>query len=708
MAEMYRRLLADLTRSRDALVPPAFRDLSLVVTWSIWYGGRASAKSWSIARELLMQGFEQSLRILCCREIQGSIRESAYKLLKDQIRTLDLEAFYDVQAERIIGRNGTEFIFEGLRFNYSKIRSYEGINRLWIEEAQSVSDRSFEELIPTVIRNTGIRCYVSFNPVNADDPVWTEFVKSPRPNSHVCKVTYKDNPHIAPELDAERKWLLATDPDAHDHIWEGNFRQVSDAQILRGKYFMEEFEPNPQWAGPYHGLDYGFSSDPSAAVRCYIDDASRILYVTHEFWALGADIDALPESLENSIPGISRYVVYADSARPESTSFLQRNGIPNVRSVEKWPGSVDDGIAYLRSFLRIVIHPSCTHLLDECQRYQFRTDRLTGVPLPEPLDKHNHLIDALRYALSPLIRNLPSGGYFSRSALLVVGEPVEPETDRPLSVFMTLGASTRAGTAVGLIYWAYSPHHGYPLRVLGYDLAEIHEALDAQWLTGVFGRAQRLRDEYNASEWTTAMLVEPGDLFQALAQVIMDELLPNWQPTSCYDLIEIDKPEALPATLDERAEKLRASVNGGRLVKLGHSAYAEQMMHRSVLGNHLLTQILGFRLGLKDQAVELVNAFVLGCLASFESDGVAPARRAIATAAPPILPPGPPPLPTILLRVGSHTIDGATVNIVDGCGSDFVQYVLAVGRHIIDEKLVHVYPVAHGIQVGGLRRSTVE
>src|SRR5262249_6161140 len=162
--------------------------------------------------------------------------------------------------------------------------------------------------------------------------------------------------------------------------------------------------------------------DPSAAVRCYIDDDTRTLYVTHEYWELGTDIDALPGALESAIPGIGRHVVYADSARPESTSYLARNGIPTARSAEKWPGSVDDGIAYLRAFAKIVVSPSCKHLLDECGSYNFKTDRLTGVPLPDPEDKNNHLIDALRYALSPLIRNLPVGGYLSRSALLVDGE----------------------------------------------------------------------------------------------------------------------------------------------------------------------------------------------------------------------------------------------------------------------------------------------
>jgi phage terminase large subunit len=590
VGDIYRRLLGDLTRSRENLVPPAFQDLAQILTWHIWYGGRASAKSWSIARVLLMQGYEQPLRILCCREIQGSIRESAYRLLKDQIRVLDLEDFYDIQADRIIGNNATEFIFEGLRFNYSKIRSYEGINRLWLEEAQSVSDRSLEELIPTVIRNTGIQCYVSFNPVNVDDPVWTEFVKNPRPNSCVRKVTYEDNPFLSPELELERKWLLATDPDAHDHIWEGNFRQVSEAQILRGKYFVEEFEVDERWAGPYHGLDYGFSTDPSAAVRCYIDDETRTLYVSAEYWRLGAEIDALPGELDTAIPGISRHVIYADSARPESTSYLQRNGIPNARSVEKWPGSVNDGIAYLRSFLRIILHPTCTHLLDECQRYQFKTDRLTGAPLPEVLDKHNHLIDATRYALAPLIRNQPAGGYFSRAALLVNGEPLDPGADKPQQLFVTIACCDRPGTAVGVIHWAVSPHYGYACRVFDYDLIEMDQILANHWLEGVYVRAHELQVEYSVLESGICVMVEEGDLHAAVTLAFTD--LYERRALTNRDLRSVER-ESLPVTLMDRTAKIRALVNGGRLVKLARPAYTRQITHRNITANHFSNQLLG-------------------------------------------------------------------------------------------------------------------
>jgi len=622
-----RTFAAVVRRSRAEIVPPAFQFLWEKPRFLVAYGGRASAKSWSIARVLLTLANEHPLRVLVCREIMSSIKESAYRLLVDQIQLLGLTDFI-IRADSIGHRNGSEFLFEHLRYNATRLRSLEGVDLCWVEEAQSVSEMSWETLQPT-IRKRGSRFVISFNPMRPDDPVGRRFVENPPPNTIVRKVSFRDNPYLTAESEAEREWLLKTDPDAYRHVWEGFPRTVSDALILKNKYAVEQFEVSPAWAGPYHGLDYGFSRDPSAALRCYIDDETRTLYVTHEFWQLGADIDALPGVLEAAIPGISRHVVYADSARPESTSFLARTGIPNARSAEKWPGSVDDGIAYLRSFTRIVIDPSCRHLIDECGTYSFKTDRLTGVPLPEPEDKNNHLIDALRYALSPLIRNLPAGGYFARSALLIRGEPLEPTGERPRRIFATLAACERPGTAVGLTYWAYSPHHGFPLCVLDYDLVEIDEALDGAWLKRVFARALELRAEWNAVEPITRLMIEEGELHDALAAVFVVNCMPleafNAGQRPQYDLGRIET-ERLPATFDERASHLRAAVNGGHAVKLARTAYTRQVTHRSVTSNHLLGQVLGYRPGVKDAAAELLNAFTLGCLICRDERSRAPLR----------------------------------------------------------------------------------
>jgi phage terminase large subunit len=613
-----RSLAGEQARSREALVPPAFQFLWQIARSITAWGGRSAAKSWSIARVLLILAYETPLRVLCCREIQGSIKESAYRLLADQIVALQLDDFFEVQSDCILGHNGSRFFFEGLRYNASKIRSYEACDVCWVEEAQSVSDMSWETLLPT-IRKPGSRFYISFNPMTKSDPVLRRFVDNPRPDSIVKKVSWRDNPFLSPESDAERQWLEKTDPDAARHVWEGFPREASDALILRGKYSVEPFEVNPAWSGPYHGLDYGFSRDPSAAVRCYINDDTRELYISHEFWRLCCEIDALPAALEVAIPGISRHVVYADSSRPESTSYLQRNGIPNVRGAEKWSGSVDDGIAYLRSFSRIVVHTSCKHTLDEAGSYSFETDRLTGVPLPKPQDSNNHLIDATRYALSPLIRNLPAASFFSRSALLIDGEPLlpSPQWGRPTNIFSTIALCDRPGTAAGIIYWAHWPYAtGASLCAIDFDLVEFEEAIEIPWLSSVYNRAQELRREWNAANPNTRFVLEEGDLHKVMDEVIGANLDSN---ATClrlaYGVVAVRTKDLMDADWEERAAALRTAVNCGNLAKLGGAAYTRKVTHRSATANHLLSQLLGYRPGEKDRAQELVNAFMLGCLA---------------------------------------------------------------------------------------------
>lgn len=605
-------------RDKATLVPPAFQILWQTIRFIVLYGGRDAAKSHSIARVLLVTGAERPLRILCCREIQGSIRESAYRLLCDLIAVLQLDEAYDIQSDSIIGRNGTRFFFEGLRYNASKIRSYEAVDVVWCEEAQNVSEMSWETLLPT-IRKKGSRFFVSFNPMTKTDPVLLRFVESKRPDVLAKHVTWRDNPWHSAESEAERVWLERTDPDAHRHVWEGFPREVSDAIILKGKCSVEEFEPNPMWAGPYYGLDHGYARDPAAAVRAFIDPDTRQLFVADEFWQLGCDIDALPSALDASIPGITRHPVYADSARPESNSYLARNGIPGARSAEKWPGSVDDGIAYLRSFERIVIHPRCKHLIDEAASYSFKTDRLTGLPLPEPEDKNNHLIDALRYALSPLIRNLPTGGYISRSALLVNGEPMSPpsrDEGLPNRVFMTAALCDRPGTAVGILYWVHSPHHGMNLTLLDYELVEIDQ-LTEQWLRSVFSRAQALRAEWGAIEDTTGLWAEEGDLHNALTVLFESLLLTDPQLIAggarpLYDLGRVES-KRLPRPAD-RMPQIRTDINQGRLLKFAHAAYTRKIAHRGQETNPLTAQLFGWRPDTRDAAEELVNAFALGFL----------------------------------------------------------------------------------------------
>jgi phage terminase large subunit len=402
-----RRLASALERSRGTLVPPAFQFLWQTVRYIVLYGGRDAAKSWSIARTLLVMAEGRPLRVLCCREIQGSIKESAYRLLADQVHLLDLVDAFSVGADRITGRNDSEFFFEGLRFNANKIRSYEGIDIVWVEEAQSVSERSWEELIPT-IRKPASRFYISYNPMTDSDPVHARFIAQPRADVLARKVSWRDNPYHSAEMEAERVWLLKTDPDAHAHVWEGEFQTHSDAQVFKGKYSIEAFEPTQGWSGPYFGADWGFSSDPTALVKCWVHE--RSLCIEHEAYAVKCDLDKTPE-LFGRIDGSEREIIRADSARPETISYMKQHGFPRMEGVEKWKGSVEDGIAHLRSYERIVVHPRCTHTAQEMRLYSYKVDRLSGNVMADVVDKNNHCIDALRYACLPLIKR-KGGSYF--------------------------------------------------------------------------------------------------------------------------------------------------------------------------------------------------------------------------------------------------------------------------------------------------------
>ncbi|UZO91755.1 PBSX family phage terminase large subunit [Roseomonas mucosa] len=192
--------------------------------YKILHGGRGSAKSWSIARALLILAASRPLRILCAREFQNSIRESVHKLLSDQIENLGLMPFYSVQERAITGRNGSEFIFEGLRHNATKIKSMEGIDIVWVEEAQTVSGASWDLLIPT-IRAPGSEIWISFNPDLEEDETYQRFVIMPPSGALVIQMNWSDNPWFPDELRAEKDDLLAKDVDAHDHIWGGQIRK---------------------------------------------------------------------------------------------------------------------------------------------------------------------------------------------------------------------------------------------------------------------------------------------------------------------------------------------------------------------------------------------------------------------------------------------------------------------------------------------------
>ncbi len=211
--------------------PKAYKPLFQPHRYKVYYGGRGAAKSWAFARALLLQAVKEPLRVLCAREVMKTLADSVHQLLVDQIKALGLEGFYDVRETEILGANGAKFMYAGLRaLDVTKIKSYEGVDIAWVEEAQSVSDKSWSILIPT-IRAEGSEIWASFNPELDTDPTYVRFVAKTPPDTLLVRVTWRDNPFFPSVLEKERQHLLKTDPVSHEHVWEGKPRTVVEGAI---------------------------------------------------------------------------------------------------------------------------------------------------------------------------------------------------------------------------------------------------------------------------------------------------------------------------------------------------------------------------------------------------------------------------------------------------------------------------------------------
>lgn len=215
----------------------------------VYYGGRGGAKSHNFARALLVMGMRESLRIACAREIQKSIKDSVHQLLSDLIRQYDLQEFYTIQNDKILGKNGTQFMFLGLKHNITGVKSLEGVDILWVEEAENVSANSWEVVIPT-IRKPNSEIWCTFNPKNPTDPTWTKFCETPDDRTLSVKVSWEDNPFFPDVLNEERLKLLQLDPDAYKHIWEGEF-DTRHTGYVYANYIMRAKQAGRVCAVPY-------------------------------------------------------------------------------------------------------------------------------------------------------------------------------------------------------------------------------------------------------------------------------------------------------------------------------------------------------------------------------------------------------------------------------------------------------------------------
>lgn len=385
--------------------PAALQFLFEPARYKVLYGGRGGSKSWGIARWLLIEGGRKTLRILCARETQKSIADSVHKLLSDQITALGLGEFYDVEKARITGRNGTEFIFAGLKHNVSNIKSAEAVDICWCEEAQAITSGSWSALLPT-IRKEHSEIVISFNPDLATDSTYQRFVVHPPPGAVVKKLTFRDNPWFPEVLRREMDHLKASDPDAYSHIWEGNCLSV-----LAGAIYADELRK--------------------------VDADHRITRVPYEaskpvqtFWDLGWG-DKTAIWFVQVFPYEYRLIDYLDGERQPLIYYLKllqdkpylygtdylphdarAKNLGTGRSVEEMMRaagrkvqivpmlSVADGIEAARS----VFHQcwfdgeKCADGIQALRHYRYGEIEKLGVKTREPLhDFSSHAADAFRY-----------------------------------------------------------------------------------------------------------------------------------------------------------------------------------------------------------------------------------------------------------------------------------------------------------------------
>ncbi|HET9159666.1 MAG TPA: PBSX family phage terminase large subunit [Caulobacteraceae bacterium] len=412
--------------------PRAFLPLLGPARYKGAHGGRGSGKSHFFAERLVEECVtDPTTRAVCIREVQKDLKQSSKQLIEDKISALGVQDYFDILDTEIHvldddGKRCGLIIFQGMQNHTAdSIKSLEGFRIAWVEEAQSLSQRSLDLLTPT-LRLPGSEIWFSWNPKKADDPV-DAFMRSPDavddPDIICVEVNFRDNPWfhqtaLVKDMERDRR----RDPDKYAHIWLGAYQRRSEAAVF--KHWREEEFDVPAGLRPYYGADWGFSVDPTVLVRCFVDEANRILYVDAEAYAVGCEIDDTPalfagdcpagklgedgkplwrnDRKRPGVPGAYEWPIRADSARPETISYMRKRGF-KITAAKKGAGSVEEGVTFLQNY-DIVVRPACTHTSDELATYSYKVDKRTDEVLPELEDKKNHVIDALRYAVEDIRR----------------------------------------------------------------------------------------------------------------------------------------------------------------------------------------------------------------------------------------------------------------------------------------------------------------
>lgn len=371
------------------------------------FGGRGGGKSHGVAAALLVLGAKKPMRILCAREVQKSMRDSVHRLLKDKVIQLGLDHFYEITDFEIRGQNGTLIVFSGLQSHtVDSIKSFEGIDIVWVEEGHSVSKKSWDVLIPT-IRKEGSEIWITLNPDMETDDTYQRFIATPSDDTWLCEINWRDNPWLPEVLNQERmKAKRVMSKEDYEHIWEGAPRMVSEGAIYRreiqdafnsGRVTLVPYEPSlpvhTVWdLGWNDAMTIGLVQRDLTSVRVigYIEDSHRTLdwYIAElEKHPYRWGTDFLPHDgrTRNFQTGKSTEEILYELGR--RSVFVQN------------AASIEEGIRAARMlFPKVYFDKDKTGRLLEClKRYSRQIHIKTGAPMQPLHDEYSHGADMFRY-----------------------------------------------------------------------------------------------------------------------------------------------------------------------------------------------------------------------------------------------------------------------------------------------------------------------
>lgn len=388
-------------------IPEKFMPLFGDYDHAALFGGRGTAKSYNAANALVILSARKPLRIVCGRQYQTSIRDSSKQLIETRIHALKLSSQFWIGEQEIVHeQHGSRYSFIGLDRNPQSVKSLDGCDYCWIDEARDVGLYAIETLIPTVLRKPGSKMIWTWNPKYPKDPIDAYFRGnhlrpeeranwSPPPNSYVCQVGPEDNPYwYHTKLHVQAQHMLRTNPKRHRHIYGGEYDLDFEGRIF-SRVRIGRPESIPEWISPRYGMDFSQGgADPHAIVKVYVNQPAGWIYVARE---AGGRVSS------RELPGLLRDViehdddlVKADSSQPDLINNLNTGGF-RIRGARKGPGSVKAGITWLQGF-EIIIDPECPRMIEEAQMYSWQQDRKTHENLNAPVDDWNHYWDAVRYA----------------------------------------------------------------------------------------------------------------------------------------------------------------------------------------------------------------------------------------------------------------------------------------------------------------------